>query len=118
MKILVCGSRTWVETEKIRNRLMNLFLDAPAGSRFKVIHGGAAGADALAGHEALRLGMRTRSFPADWKRYGKRAGIVRNLQMLDENPDLVLAFWDGSSIGTKHTIDEAKKRRISVEIIR
>jgi hypothetical protein len=81
-----------------------------------VIHGGAHGADQCAGVAAEQLGYGVHVFRADWGQFGKRAGIVRNNLMLDTNPDLVIAFWDGQSRGTKHTIDEARKRGIEVEV--
>jgi hypothetical protein len=58
-----------------------------------------------------------RVFPADWERYKRRAGIIRNLEMLDQEPDLVIAFWDGKSRGTAHTIGEARRRGIPVEVV-
>ncbi len=45
-----------------------------------------------------------------------RAGIRWNLRMLDEQPDLVLAWWDGVSPGTKHMIEAAAARGIPVEV--
>jgi hypothetical protein len=111
MKVLVTGSRTWRDARSIRERLMAL----PEGT--EVIQGGAGGADFIAGSVACALEMPVRTFRARWPLYGKRADILRNLQMLDEQPDLVLAFWDGKSRGTKHTIDEARKRGIPVEVI-
>ena len=56
-------------------------------------------------------------FPADWDTYGKQAGFIRNIQMLDEKPDLVIAFQKNASRGTQHTINEARKRGIPVEVI-
>lgn len=58
-------------------------------------------------------------FPAEWEKYGKSAGPIRNRQMLDENPDLVIAFHDDieSSKGTKDCIKEAEKRGIEVQLI-
>lgn len=44
--------------------------------------------------------------------------MIRNIEMLDQKPDLVLAFWDGASTGTGHTVAEAGKRGIPVEIVR
>lgn len=111
MKVLVCGSRTWSDADAVRERLLEL----PPES--VVIHGGARGADVMAATTATALGLSEQAFLPDWRRLGKRAGIVRNLEMLDEAPDLVIAFWDGDSIGTKHTIDEAKRRGIPVELI-
>lgn len=82
-----------------------------------VIHGGARGADMQAGVYARALGFDEKVFPADWRGKGKAAGIIRNLQMLDECPDLVLAFQRSGSTGTQHTINEARKRGIPVEVV-
>jgi hypothetical protein len=81
-----------------------------------VIHGDANGADRMAAAAAARHGHTLRPMPADWEREGNRAGILRNLRMLDERPELVIAWWDGQSRGTAHTITEAKKRGIPVEV--
>jgi hypothetical protein len=83
----------------------------------EIIHGGAPGADRIAGWLAEDFGFTVREFKANWDRGGKRAGILRNIKMLDASPDLVIAFWDGKSRGTKHTIDEAKRRGIPVEVL-
>ena len=111
MKVLVCGSRSWNRADLIAVKLSQL----PRGS--EIIHGAARGADVTAASLARSLGIPERAYPADWRGKGKRAGIVRNLEMLDAKPDLVVAFWDGESTGTKHTINEARKRGIDVEII-
>lgn len=111
MRVLVCGSRDWTDTETIQLTLSRLPLTA------EVIHGDALGADNLAASYAMLRGHPVRAFPADWRGKGKRAGIIRNLAMLDEKPDLVIAFWDGKSPGTRHTITEAGRRGIRVEVI-
>jgi hypothetical protein len=85
-------------------------------SEIEVIHGDARGADRWAAEVARQLGCRVRAFPADWDRFGKRAGILRNLQMLDQEPVLVLAFQFNGSRGTQHTISEARRRGIPVEV--
>lgn len=112
MRVLICGSRTWSDVMAIAERIRQLPADA------FVISGGARGADTCADYFARYRGLGTRVYPANWDVYGVRAGIVRNRQMLDSNPDLVIAFWDGESRGTKHTIDEAKARGIPLEVIR
>lgn len=111
MRVLVCGSRTWWDPASLRERLAELPDDT------EIIQGGAGGADKLAHEFAGDYAMVSRTFPADWENHGKRAGIIRNLTMLDEHPDLVIAFWDGESPGTKHTITEAQRRGIPVEVI-
>jgi len=82
-----------------------------------VIHGGASGADTMAGDAALLLGCPVVVFLPDWEKYGKRAGFVRNDEMLDEGPDLVIAFWNQTSKGTKYTIDKARERGIETKVI-
>lgn len=113
MKVLVCGSRTvdaFACWERLERRLQEL--DFPL-----VVTGGARGADAVAHRCAKHLGCETRTFRAHWERDGRRAGILRNLRMLDEQPELVIALWDGASRGTAHTISEARRRGIAVEIL-
>lgn len=108
--ILVCGSRDWTDAAAIFDRLNKL-----AGP-LTILHGAAKGADTIAADIAWRLHHIVRAYPADWKTHGKKAGILRNLAMLDQNPDLVIAFQVGNSPGTQHTIDEARRRGIPVEV--
>lgn len=56
-------------------------------------------------------------FPADWDTQGKKAGYIRNEQMV-KNADALVAFWDGKSKGTKHMIDTAEKHGLPTRIIR
>lgn len=112
MKVLVCGSREWPDYHVLRKHLERL----PRGS--VILHGGARGGDLMAGVAARALGFEEKVFPADWKRYGKKAGFIRNLEMLEAWPDLVLAFSLNHSAGTEHTIREARKRGIPTRVIR
>lgn len=109
-RVLICGSRDWPRPADIGRRLARL----PRGT--EIIHGAARGADQTAAIYARSLGIPERAFPADWRGKGKRAGILRNLAMLDEEPDLVIAFQHNGSSGTQGTIDEARKRGITVEL--
>lgn len=112
MRVLVCGSRDWDDIHAIRMRLVTL------DPSTEIIHGGAPGADRIAGWLAEDFDFTVREFPANWDNYGKKAGILRNLKMLDEHPDLVIAFQRGASRGTQHTIDSARHRGIPVEVHR
>jgi SLOG family YspA-like protein len=111
-RILVCGSRTWTNGAVIHDRLAYW---REHGAEV-IVHGAARGADQLAGTIAATLGYRVEEYPADWRGQGRRAGIVRNLAMLDTAPDLVLAFQRAGSAGTQHTIDEARRRGVPVEL--
>lgn len=80
-----------------------------------VIEGEASGADTWGRRAAESLGFEVLPFPANWDKYSKAAGPIRNRQMLDEGkPDLVLAFHDDieSSKGTKDCIKAAEQRGI------
>lgn len=110
--VLVCGSRSWHDDETMRYRLRDL---PPASV---IVHGAARGADAMAAQIARSLGIVERGYPADWRTFGKRAGVLRNLALLEMEPNLVIAFWDGRSTGTRHVILEAAKRHIPTEVIR
>lgn len=68
------------------------------------------GADFIAKKAALISEIKYTGFPADWGKYGKAAGFIRNQQIVDAC-DMVLAFWDGKSKGTQDTINKAKKAK-------
>ena len=113
-KILICGSRSWTSGKVIRDIVGLIKEDVT------IIHGDCkTGADAIADHYANLRGLTVMAFPADWARLGRRAGPARNTRMLDENPDLVIAFTDDleRSRGTRDTVTKARKRGIPVEVI-
>ena len=116
--ILVCGSREWTDRSMIRLRLATLLPKDPGADEPTIIHGAARGADSIAGEIAQQLGFWVESYPADWKRHGKRAGPIRNREMLDKVPDLVIAFVRGESRGTWDCVHEAEARGIPVEVHR
>lgn len=109
MRVLVCGSRSYKGYELVKQSLSYY---KPGTTT--VVEGCASGADRLAEIAAYELGMRIEHHPADWKKYGRRAGYIRNVEMLDSGIDVVLAFWDGESKGTAHTMREAEARGITV----
>ena len=113
MNVVVCGSRDYTNSARIAERIRQLPADAV------VHHGGARGADRLAAGYALAFRHEVHEHEADWEKHGRRAGYLRNLDMLHVHPrpELVIAFWDGESKGTKHMIDMARERGIPVEVI-
>ena len=122
MKILVCGDRNWTNKKAIRRELKR-FGDnyIPQIGGFVVIHGAAKGADTIAGEVAKELGYKVQVFLAQWARYGKGAGPVRNLKMLKKGkPDQVLAFHENITMsrGTKHMIELAKSESVPVKIFK
>lgn len=112
MRVLVCGDRKYKAYERIKARLMVL----PAGT--VIIEGEARGADSLARNAAKDVGLTVERYPADWERYGRAAGPIRNKQMLDAEPDLVIAFHSNirESKGTLNMIQQALKALVDVEL--
>lgn len=114
MKVLVCGDRNWTDVEKIRQRLKLL----PAGSI--IVEGEARGADSIARNVAIELDLEVRKYPADWKKYGRAAGPIRNRsQFNNEEPELVIAFHSDivNSKGTLDMVTYAKSKGCEVEIV-
>lgn len=111
MIILVCGGRNYTNRESIHNTLKKYVTETPL-----IVSGGATGADTLAVKWARSNNIKYRVFPADWKQHGKRAGIIRNHQMLDEcTPDIVIAFPGGK--GTQHMVKISRDRNIDVVVV-
>ncbi len=115
------GDRNWTDTKIIRRELSRF----PKGTR--VIHGAARGADEIAGRVATELGFEVMAFPADWPKYGRAAGPIRNQKMLEflmrqdpEEPKLVLAFHRnlGRSRGTADMVKRARSAGVEVKIIK
>lgn len=100
-KVAVIGSRNFTDYD-----LMKIELDKIIAP-FIIVSGAARGADTLAERYADEMGYNKIIFPAEWKKYGKSAGYKRN-RLIIENSDLVVAFWDGYSEGTRHSINIAK----------
>ena len=112
MRLLVCGDRNWKDYSAILNRIENLDPEI-------IIEGEARGADSMARKVAEELDIAILKFPAQWDKYGKAAGPIRNQQMLIEGkPDYVLAFHDDikHSKGTKDMVNRARKTSIPTEV--
>ena len=82
-----------------------------------IITGGAAGVDSLAENYAAMWGIETLIFYPDYNRYGKAATHIRNRKIVDE-ADLVIAFYDGESRGTKSVIEYAHKKNREIRVIK
>lgn len=121
MRILVCGSRHYGFKLEERNQVYNAIFDAIEEIKhgeIEIISGMASGVDTAAVNFAIGHDYKLHKYPADWEKYGKAAGSIRNKQMLVEGkPDLVIAFWDGESRGTKNMIDQATKAGVPIKVI-
>lgn len=108
MHVLVSGSRSLKDTTELHSTLKETLPRCP---NVTVIVGGASGVDQAALEYCLSNQVDVDVIPADWETHGKRAGILRNLKMLDMDIDEVLVIWDGQSPGAKHTLTESLRRK-------
>ena len=104
-RLIIAGGRDFNDYEALKNYVD--FKLSRTEDEIQIISGGARGADLLGERYAAERGYLLRRFPADWKQYGKSAGVRRNREMA-KNADALIAFWDKSSRGTKNMIDEAR----------
>lgn len=112
MRVLICGSRDWDNPEPIKKLIDRL----PKGT--VVIEGEQRGADKMAARLAKEAGFQVDPYPADWTRYHKAAGPIRNKQMLIEGkPDIVYAFYKHKSVskGTANMVAQARSAEVMVE---
>jgi len=101
---LIIFSTAWEEETRPEEKIM------------EIVSGGAKGPDTFAEKYAIINQIPTKIFLPDWNKYGKSAGFIRNKQIVDYS-DMVLAFWDRKSKGTKSTIDLAIKQGKPIWII-
>ena len=105
--IAVVGSRGYENEEEFFRLMDRLLASFDDSQKISLVSGGAAGADSLAESYAQARGVGIDVIEADWSRYGKSAGFVRNKDIW-KRADFGIAFWDGESKGTKHSFDLAR----------
>ncbi len=104
--ILVSGKRDFTDYERFSKYMDELICHETMGSEITIVQGGANGADSLAKRYAKDHDLKMMEFPANWKAFGKKAGPMRNQEMVDylkENAIsscLCVFFWDYKSSGT------------------
>ena len=108
MKVAVIGSREL--------RVDNLGKYLPEEVT-EIVSGGARGIDTSAREYSLKNNIKLKEFLPEYEKYGRAAPLKRNMQIIDY-ADMVLAFWDGKSRGTKFVIDNCKRigKRVKIFI--
>lgn len=116
MRVLVCGGREFQDAVNLEASL-DAFHQGPRGPIELVIHGGARGADCMAGEWARSRCVACVVYEANWAAEGRSAGPIRNKRMLDEGmPDVIIAFPGGR--GTANMTRQARDRGLEVLEIR
>lgn len=110
MKVIIAGSRRFTDYEYLKSTVDWLL---EKSKDIEIFSGGAIGADVLGEKYAKERGYPIKSFPANWSKHGKSAGPIRNKEMAD-GANLLIAFYDGKSRGTKNMIKQAFANKIPV----
>ena len=110
MRLAIIGSR-----KAPKNIAVDILPYVPADAT-EIVSGGAEGVDKAAEDIAAALSLPLRRFLPDYERYGKRAPLMRNLEII-AYADEVLAFWDGSSRGTMHSVAECIRSGKPVRVV-
>lgn len=112
--IAVTGGRDYPDKQRVYDAL-----DAASkyyGDNVFLAIGDATGADRHAWEWAIDRKVPYRRFHAEWDKYGKMAGPIRNRDMLNSGVDVLVAFPGGR--GTAGCIKEAERRMIPVRIFK
>jgi hypothetical protein len=120
LKIIIAGGRDFEDYNFLKfhadifvNDLKKEFPDAV----IQIVSGGAKGVDSLGERFAEENGYDKVIFKADWSKYRRAAGPIRNAEMASWSTHL-LSFWNGTSKGTKSMINLAKKENCVVRVIK
>ena len=113
MRTIIAGSRGITDPNVVFTAIALAMVDGIVPS--VIISGGARGVDALGEQWAMSAGIPVEVYPAEWGKYGNKAGTMRNVHMGNIATALI-AVWDGKSPGTKHMIDFARRHNLKVYV--
>ena len=105
VRLAVVGSRTFDEYPLLKKKLDDM---RKRYAVVEIVSGGAKGADSLAARYARENEIPLTELKPDWTRYGRAAGVLRNTDIVDQC-DVLIAFWDGTSKGTRDSIEKAER---------
>lgn len=107
--VIIAGGRDFEDYEKLCSDVWSVvgrYQNEEGMLEIIAMSGGANGADRLGERWAFNMGVWLEVYPADWNTYGKAAGAIRNKEMAAK-ADILIAFWDGKSPGTRNMIEHA-----------
>ncbi len=113
MRTIIAGSRGITDPNVVLAAIAFAFGEGILPS--VIISGGARGVDALGEQWAKSVGIPVEVYPAEWGKYGRKAGTMRNVHMGNVATALI-AVWDGKSPGTKHMIQFARRHGLKVYV--
>ena len=112
IKVIIAGGRDFDDYHKLCLVCDEYLKDQ---NNVEIVSGAYKGADLLGEMYAAERNYPIKQFPADWKRYGKSAGQKRNVEMANY-ANVLIAFWDGKSKGTKNMVELATQAGLNVKV--
>jgi len=116
-KVVIFGSRDFNNYELLKEKCDAYLQNKKETHNIIIVSGHARGADTLGEQYAKEKGYELETYPADWDKYGKKAGFLRNEYMGDIS-NAAIGFWDGKSHGTKHMIEYCKSKGLDVRVVK
>lgn len=115
-RVIIAGSRNFCDDEVLRDRCEDVLAIPMAFGNVIIVSGHAKGVDQLGERFAFENKLKTIVFPAEWKKYGRAAGPLRN-KIMANNADALIAFWDGESRGTGNMIQLAQDKGLKLFLV-
>jgi YspA, cpYpsA-related SLOG family len=119
MNLIVAGSRNFNDYELLKKSILEFIKELGFNTyQIVIVSGGANGADKLGERFASEYyGMTVKRYLPDWNKFGKSAGYKRN-ELMAQNADACICFWDGESKGTNHMINLANQYELKLKVIK
>ena len=114
-RLIIAGGREFSDYPLLAQNV-EAFVNELDDPEIEIVCGCARGADSLGEEYGKSKGYKINYYKPNWDLYGRSAGMIRNNQMA-QNADGLVAFWDGSSKGTKNMIDLARRRGLKVKVV-
>jgi len=114
-RIVIGGCRNFNNYDFFKRCADECIFKLPKNIKITIVSGHCRGVDSLAERYAKENDYKLDIFPADWEKYGRAAGPIRNEKMV-ASAQVVLALWDYKSKGTKNLIENAQlfKRKLFI----
>jgi predicted Rossmann fold nucleotide-binding protein DprA/Smf involved in DNA uptake len=118
MRLIIAGGRDFDNYNLLCDEVTKFISEnTDANDSVKIISGLARGADTLGCKYAQEAGYELQGFAAEWGKFGKAAGPIRN-KLMAKHADSLIAFWDGESPGTMHMIDYANELGLNIKVVK
>lgn len=115
-RVIIAGCRDFDDYALLKERCNDYLCEKMETHNVIIVSGHASGADALGERFAEEHGLQCEIHPADWGKYGRSAGPIRNAEMAEVS-DALIAFWDGQNPGTRSMIELARKKGLQVAVV-